>query len=281
MGPFSITGQPNAMGGREVGGLANMLAAHMDLENPEHRALVQDFWGSPRMAEKPGLKAVDLFRAVADGRVKAIWIMATNPVDSHAGRGQRARAALKACPFVVVSDVIASTDTMRFAHVALPAAPGARRTARSPTPSAASRASGPSSEAPAKRATTGAIIAEVARRMGFGDAFAYETPAEIFAEHAALSALENDGARDFDIGAFAEIGETDYDALSPVQWPRVSADAPAETRFFAQGGFFTPDRKGRFVPVSAKPETRVTARLPAHPQHRPGARPLAHDDPHG
>jgi assimilatory nitrate reductase catalytic subunit len=98
--------------------------------------------------------------------------------------------------------------------------------------------------------------------MGFGAAFAYETPAQIFAEHAALSALENDGARDFDIGAFAEIGETDYDALSPVQWPRVSADAPAETRFFAQGGFFTPDRKGRFVPVSAKPETRVSAEFP-------------------
>jgi assimilatory nitrate reductase catalytic subunit len=98
--------------------------------------------------------------------------------------------------------------------------------------------------------------------MGFGDAFAYETPAQIFAEHAALSALENDGARDFDIGAFAKIGETDYDALSPFQWPRVSADASVETRFFAQGRFFTPDHKGRFVPVSAKPETRVTEDFP-------------------
>src|SRR5271166_5896113 len=82
MGPFSVTGQPNAMGGREVGGLANMLAAHMDLENPDHRRIVQTFWASPSIAAKPGLKAVDMFRAVGEGRIKALWIMATNPVDS-------------------------------------------------------------------------------------------------------------------------------------------------------------------------------------------------------
>ena len=83
MGPFSITGQPNAMGGREVGGLANMLAAHMEFENPEHRDRVQRFLAlRRRIAEQPGLKAVDLFRAVGDGRVKALWIMATNPVVS-------------------------------------------------------------------------------------------------------------------------------------------------------------------------------------------------------
>ncbi|TJV24671.1 MAG: nitrate reductase, partial [Mesorhizobium sp.] len=81
-GPFSVTGQPNAMGGREVGGLANMLAAHMEIENPEHRDRVQRFWSAPAVAEKPGLKAVEMFQAVADGRIKALWIMATNPVDS-------------------------------------------------------------------------------------------------------------------------------------------------------------------------------------------------------
>src|SRR5690606_7690987 len=82
MGPFSITGQPNAMGGREVGGLANMLAAHLELADPQHRQLVQTFWDSPRMASAPGLKAVDLFEAVHAGRIKALWIMATNPVVS-------------------------------------------------------------------------------------------------------------------------------------------------------------------------------------------------------
>jgi assimilatory nitrate reductase catalytic subunit len=261
MGPFSITGQPNAMGGREVGGLANTLAAHMDIENPAHRARVQDFWRSPRIAEKPGLKAVDMFRAVAGGRIKAIWIMATNPVDSMPDADSVA-AALKACPYVVVSEVIASTDTMRFAHVALPATAWGEKDGTVTNSERRISRQRPFLGNPGEARHDWAIIADVVRRMGFGAAFAYETPAQIFAEHAALSALENDGARDFDIGAFAEIGETDYDALSPVQWPRVSADAPAETRFFAQGGFFTPDRKGRFVPVSAKPETRVSAEFP-------------------
>ena len=261
MGPFSVTGQPNAMGGREVGGLANMLAAHMDIENPEHRARVQDFWRSPRIAEKPGLKAVDMFRAVTDGRVRAIWIVATNPVDSMPNADGVA-AALKACPLVVVSEVIASTDTMRFAHVALPATAWGEKDGTVTNSERRVSRQRPFLGSPGEARHDWAIIAELARRMGFGDAFAYETPAQIFAEHAALSALENDGARDFDIGAFARIGETDYDALSPFQWPRVSADAPAETRFFAQGGFFTPDRKGRFVPVSAKPETRVTKDFP-------------------
>jgi assimilatory nitrate reductase catalytic subunit len=261
MGPFSITGQPNAMGGREVGGLANMLAAHMDIENPTHRARVQDFWGSPRIAEKSGLKAVDMFRAVADGRVRAIWIVATNPVDSMPDADSVA-AALQACPFVVVSEVIASTDTMRFAHIALPATAWGEKDGTVTNSERRMSRQRPFLGSPGEARHDWAIIAEVASRMGFGAAFAYETPAQIFAEHAALSALENDGARDFDIGAFAKIGEADYDALRPVQWPCVGADAPAETRFFAQGGFFTADRKGRFVPVSAKPETRVTENFP-------------------
>ena len=261
MGPFSITGQPNAMGGREVGGLANMLAAHMDIENPGHRARVQDFWGSPRIAKKPGLKAVDMFRAVADGRVRAIWIVATNPVDSMPDADSVA-AALKACPLVVVSEVIASTDTMRFAHVTLPATAWGEKDGTVTNSERRISRQRPFLGSPGEARHDWAIIADVARRMGFGAAFAYETPAQIFAEHAALSALENDGARDFDIGVFAAIGETDYDALSPFQWPRVSAGPPAGTRFFAQGAFFTPDRKGRFVPVSAKPETRVTQNFP-------------------
>ena len=93
MGPFSLTGQPNAMGGREVGGLANPLAAHMEIENPAHRDTVQRFWQSPLVAEKAGLKAVDLFDAIADGRVKAVWIISTNPVVSLPD-ADRVRAAL-------------------------------------------------------------------------------------------------------------------------------------------------------------------------------------------
>src|SRR5690606_19813124 len=118
--PFSITGQPNAMGGREVGGLASTLAAHRDFAS-EHVADLRRFWAAPNMATKPGLKAVDLFRAVGEGRVKALWVMATNPAVSLPDAG-RVRDAMEACPFVVVSDVIADTDSAAYAHVRLPAA---------------------------------------------------------------------------------------------------------------------------------------------------------------
>src|SRR5690606_32808122 len=119
-GPFSVTGQPNAMGGREVGGLANQLAAHMNFEDSVDIDRVARFWNAPNIARKPGLKAVDLFEAVGDGRVKALWIMGTNPAVSMPDAG-RVRAALKSCAFVVVSD-ITRTDTTRFADALLPAA---------------------------------------------------------------------------------------------------------------------------------------------------------------
>ncbi|RZK83328.1 MAG: nitrate reductase, partial [Methylobacterium sp.] len=120
MGPFSITGQPNAMGGREVGGLANQLAAHMEIHDPAHRAIVGAFWNAPAVPGTAGLKAVELFEAVGDGRIKALWIVGTNPVDSLPD-ADGVKAALAACPFVVVSDIVEDTDTMPFAHVALPA----------------------------------------------------------------------------------------------------------------------------------------------------------------
>ncbi|MEY2864674.1 MAG: hypothetical protein RLY58_2381, partial [Pseudomonadota bacterium] len=119
-GPFSLTGQPNAMGGREVGGLANMLAAHMEIAEPSHRALVQTFWQSPVIIDQAGLKAVDLFDAIAVGKVKAVWIMATNPIVSLPNADE-VRAALAACPLVVVSEVMADTDCTRVADVLLPA----------------------------------------------------------------------------------------------------------------------------------------------------------------
>ncbi|HET7131679.1 MAG TPA: molybdopterin-dependent oxidoreductase, partial [Gammaproteobacteria bacterium] len=114
-GPFSLTGQPNAMGGREVGGLANQLAAHMDFA-PEHVDRVRRFWNAPRIAERPGLKAVDLFDAVDRGAVKAVWIMATNPVVSMPN-ADRVRRALERCELVVVSDCVRNTDSTALAHV--------------------------------------------------------------------------------------------------------------------------------------------------------------------
>ncbi|MBS7707638.1 nitrate reductase [Chelatococcus asaccharovorans] len=262
-GPFSVTGQPNAMGGREVGGMANMLAAHMELGNPLHRERVQRFWKAPAIADKPGLKAVDLFRAVADGRVKALWIMATNPVDSMPDADQ-VRAALADCPFVVVSDVLAATDTGHYADVRLPAAAWGEKDGTVTNSERRISRQRPFLPLPGEARPDWWIVAEVARRMGFRSAFSYAGPAAIFAEHAALSAYDNNGARDFDIGAHAAIGTAEYDALTPFQWPAPAAretktaqqaKAPGDIRFFAGGGFFTPDRKARFIAIAAQAET--------------------------
>lgn len=253
-GPFSVTGQPNAMGGREVGGMANMLAAHMAIEEPAHRALVQDFWQSPTMAEKPGLKAVDLFAALSERRIKALWIMGTNPVDSMPD-ADAVREGLAQCPFVVVSDVVADTDTLPFAHVALPAAAWGEKNGTVTNSERRISRQRPFMPAAGEARPDWWIVCEVARRMGHADAFAFDAPAAVFDEHARLSAEGNDGTRDFDIGALAGLASQDYETLPPTQWPQPSQESSgtrsvAPTRFFADGGFYHADGKARFVAVT-------------------------------
>ena len=119
MGPFSITGQPNAMGGREVGALANTLAAHMDFA-PADVDRVRRFWNAPRIATRPGLKAVELFDAVGRGEIKAVWIMATNPVASLPN-ADAVRAALERCEYAIVSEAIRASDTVDACRIRLPA----------------------------------------------------------------------------------------------------------------------------------------------------------------
>jgi len=236
--PFSITGQPNAMGGREVGGLASGLAAHMDFA-PDHVARVGRFWAAPNMATKPGLKAVDLFRAVGEGRIKALWIMATNPAVSMPDAG-RVREALAACPFVVVSDVIADTDTTRHAHVRLPAASWGEKDGTVTNSERRISRQRPIFALPGEAKPDWWIVKEVGRRMGWGQSFAYDRPADIWREHARLSTYQNDGARLFDIRAHAAIGNEAYDRLDPFQWGG---------RPFADGRFPTQDGRARLVPV--------------------------------
>ena len=248
MGPFSVTGQPNAMGGREVGGLANMLAAHMELDNPDHRRTVRDFWNAPTIADKPGLKAVDLFRAVEEGRIKALWIMATNPVVSMP-EADRVRAALATCPFVVVSDINRKTDTTALAHVLLPSAGWGEKdgtVTNSERRISRQRAFLP---LPGEARPDWWQMVEVAKRLGHRAAFDYRHHAEIFAEHARLTGLENEGSRDLDISGASEMTRAEYNAMEPFQWPRATARKPTTTRFFANGEFYTPDRRARFVPT--------------------------------
>lgn len=253
-GPFSLTGQPNAMGGREVGGLANMLAAHMDIENPRHRERVQGFWQSPVMAARGGLKAVDMFEAVHSGKIKAIWIMATNPVVSLPD-ADRVREALKNCELVVVSDCISDTDTTRLAHVKLPALAWGEKdgtVTNSERRISRQRAFLP---APGEAKADWWALAEVGRRMGFAPAFDFASAAAVFREHAALSACENDvehGLRDFDIGAMAAVTDADYDSFAPFQWPLRAGSAVGTERLFADGRFFTNDGRARFLALTPR-----------------------------
>ena len=254
-GPFSVTGQPNAMGGREVGGLANMLACHLDLEAPDHRAAVRTFWGADKVPDAPGLKAVDMFRAVEDGRIKALWIIHTNPAVSMP-EADRVRAAIASCPFTVVSDVTGQTDTARLADVLLPATAWAEKdgtVTNSDRTISRQRAVLP---APGQARADWAILAEVGRRMGHVRAFDYDSPAEILREYAALSGVAAQFGRDFDISALADLSDADYDQLTPQRWPLSSTRNGG--RFFGDGAFFTPDGKARLVAVRSKPPAART-----------------------
>jgi assimilatory nitrate reductase catalytic subunit len=250
MGPFSLTGQPNAMGGREVGGLANQLAAHMGFA-PEEIDRVRRFWSAPRIATREGRKAVAMFEAIARGEIKALWVMATNPAVSLPRAGAM-RAALERLELFVVSENVLSNDTVNAgAHVLLPAAAWGEKggtVTNSERCISRQRAFLPP---PGEAKPDWWIVSAVAQRLGFAEAFSFCSEADVFREHAALSGFENAGTRDFDIGGLADISDHDYDALEPVQWPLRAGEQPgepSEKRFFAAGGFFTPDRKARFVP---------------------------------
>jgi len=236
--PFSITGQPNAMGGREVGGLASTLAAHMDF-SPDNVARVGRFWAAPSMATKPGLKAVDLFRAIGEGRIKALWVMATNPAVSLPDAG-RVREVLKACPFVVVSDVMETTDTGVYADVRLPAAGWSEKdgtVTNSDRTISRQRALLP---LPGEAKPDWWIVTQVARRMGWSDAFTYDHPVEVWHEYARLTAYQNDGVRLLNLRSHATVGNDAYEAMEPFRW----GGTP-----FADGRFPTPDGKARLLLV--------------------------------
>ncbi|MDR6955280.1 assimilatory nitrate reductase catalytic subunit [Ancylobacter sp. 3268] len=251
MGPFSLTGQPNAMGGREVGGLANQLAAHMGFA-PEEVDRVRRFWGAPHMATREGLKAVDMMAAVAEGRIKALWVLGTNPAVSLP-RADAVRVALSRLDFLAISDNVRATDTLACRpHVLLPALAWGEKDGTVTNSERRISRQRPFLAPPGEARADWWAMAEVGRRLGHGAAFGWRTAADVFREHAALSAFENEGTRDFDIGGLAGLDDAAFDAMAPRQWPVQSPGEEGETRFFAEGGFFTPDRRARFV-VPADP----------------------------
>jgi assimilatory nitrate reductase catalytic subunit len=255
MGPFSLTGQPNAMGGREVGGLANQLAAHMNFTSADIDR-VGRFWRAPRMATREGLKAVQMFEAIERGEIKALWVMATNPAVSLPRAGA-VRDALRRLEVFVVSENVLSNDTVDAgAQILLPAAAWGEKDGVVTNSERRISRQRPFLPPPGQAQPDWWIVCEVAKRMGFGAAFSYGSVAEVFREHAALSGFENNGTRDFDIGGLAYLSDDEYDMLDPVQWPVRPDGMTNEARFFAEGGFFTPDRKARFIaPEPPQPQT--------------------------
>ncbi|QIO05653.1 nitrate reductase [Acinetobacter shaoyimingii] len=258
--PFSMTGQPNAMGGREVGGLANMLAAHLELDQPAHRQLVQEFWNSPLIADSVGLKAVDLFHAIESGKIKAVWIMATNPVVSLPDADQVKRA-LDKCELVVVSDICLDTDTTQYADVLLPALGWGEKDGTVTNSERRISRQHAFLDVPEQAKADWWAIAEVAKRLGF-TGFDYQNSYEIFLEHARLSAYQNTSLKQrlasntfryFNLQGLTEISVNEYDDLQPVQWPVWDKNQQdnAVARLFSQGGFSHSNAKAKFVATSA------------------------------
>lgn len=251
MGPFSVTGQPNAMGGREVGGLANTLAAHFEFGDPQSHQTVSEFWQTDSLATHAGLKAIDLFDAMNEGKIKAVWIMATNPVVSLPD-SEKIKAALDKCPFVVVSDCIADTETTRLADVVLPAQGWSEKSGtvtNSERRISRQRRVLPS---PGEAKPDWWILKEVAQKMGFKEQFEFRHEGEIFKEYCEMTALDNETgkARDLCLIGLTQLDEKGYDELTPQQWPVLEYQPEIiEQRMFTTGEFFTESGKAQFIAV--------------------------------
>jgi assimilatory nitrate reductase catalytic subunit len=269
-GPFSLTGQPNAMGGREVGGLANLLSAHRDMANAEHRAEVAKLWGVADVPSQPGLTAVELFEAVGRGEIKALWIVCTNPAQSLPDL-TNVHAALEKCPFVVVQEVSPATDTAFFADLLLPAAGWGEKdgtVTNSERCISRSRAAVPP---PGEARADWQIAVDFARRLeiqlrsvrpvlveGSGQSlFPYQSAEAIFNEHRASTV-----GRDLDIGGLSyALLETE----GPQQWPFPAGATQGKTRLYSDGIFPTASGRAQFKAIQHRPTAETTdARLPLH-----------------
>jgi len=256
-GPFSLTGQPNAMGGREVGGLSNLMSAHRDLANPEHRAEMARFWGVPCVPSQPGKSAVDLFKALKSGEIKAVWIACTNPAQSMPHQAA-VREALLAAEYVVLQEAYGNTDTADFADLLLPASAWGEKYGTVTNSERCITRVMPAVAPPGEARHDWKIVVDFARRLGreLGNAltdrlFPYADAEAIFNEHRASTR-----GRDLDItGLSYALLETD----GPQQWPYPEGAAAGKVRLYEDGRFPTADGRARFVAV----EHQSTAEVPS------------------
>src|SRR5690606_38844226 len=233
-GPFSLTGQPNAMGGREVGGLANLLSAHRDLTNPAHRAEMAAFWGVPSVPDKPGKTAVEMFQAAADGEIKALWIACTNPAQSMPDQ-TTVRRALERAEFVVVQEAFATATTCDFADLLLPATAWGEEegtVTNSERRISRARAAVP---APGEARHDWQIVVDFAQRIetmlqpGQPTRFPYANPESIWLEH-----RESTRGRDLDITG---LSYAMLEQQGPQQWPLPEGATQGMARLYEDGIF--------------------------------------------
>ncbi|MBU1645490.1 MAG: molybdopterin-dependent oxidoreductase, partial [Gammaproteobacteria bacterium] len=261
-GPFSLTGQPNAMGGREAGGMATLLPGHRELANAEHRAEIAELWGVDSVPEAPGLTAVELFDAVHAGKIKALWIACTNPAQSLP-EADKVREALARCDFVVVQEAYADTDTAQFAHLLLPAASwGEKEGTVTNSERRISRVRA-AAVPPGEARADWDIATDFARRLGVAlgrgplaaAMFPYVRPEQVFIDHA-----ETTRGRDLDITG---LSYARLERDGPQQWPFPSGAVAGRTRLYEDGAFPTASGRARFVAVKHQPTAEASdARYP-------------------
>ncbi|GAA3629357.1 nitrate reductase [Flavivirga jejuensis] len=235
-GPFSLTGQPNAMGGREVGGMANLLAVHKDLMNEEHRREVAQFWGVDKISPKPGLTATEMFDALESGKLKAVWIICTNPLVSMPNTHQIERA-MKQAKFVVVQDISHKADTLEYADLVLPAAGWLEKEGTMTNSERRISYLPKEIDAPGEARPDVEILCDFAQKMGFRG-FNYNSAEEIYSEYTAMTK-----------GTNIDVSFLNYDRLKnegTFQWPVPEHRHPGTPRLFENKEFYTPSKKAIF-----------------------------------
>ena len=252
-GPFSLTGQPNAMGGREVGGLSNLLAAHRDLGNPAQREFVADYWGVSGIQEKPGLTATEMIDGLNAGTLKAIWIICTNPAVSLPN-AHATEKALKNARFVVAQDISSRSDTVAYADAILPAAGWLEKQGTMTNSERRVTYLPKLVDAPGKALPDAEILCRFAAKMGWEDSFTYNDESDIFDEHVELTR-----------GTAIDMTGLNYDRLKKgsVQWPAPDVSHPGTARLFSDGVFATVDGKANLFPISPEqPEEKPSDEYP-------------------
>jgi assimilatory nitrate reductase catalytic subunit len=247
-GPFSLTGQPNAMGGREVGGMANLLSAHRDLGNEKHRREVAELWGVEEVPSKPGKTAVEMFDAVRTGEIKIIWIACTNPAQSLPDQ-RLVHEALERAELVIVQDAYRNTETTPYADVFLPAAGwGEKDGTMTNSERRVSRVRA-AVRPPGEALPDWRIAVEFSKRLSLpgkrSALLSYERPEDIFNEH-----RQTTRGRDLDITG---LSYALLDERGPQQWPFSENAVEGKKRLYEDGIFPTASGRARFVPTPYRP----------------------------